>query len=199
MTKPKRKTVKLLSSPAPQSRDEVATLIARIGQLQRERQVIEAAMGDEMAAVKARHEAAAQPLGEEIRGLIEGVQIWCEAHREEICPKGSKTAPFPTGEVSWRVTPPAVRVSGAEAVMDTLRRLGLHRFLRAKEEINKEAILHEPEAIKGIAGIQITQKEELIVRPEPARRRAVPILSAIQQRCTLRYFPSAISYLHDHA
>jgi phage host-nuclease inhibitor protein Gam len=165
LTKPKRRAVKAPALPAPQSREEVALLIARIGECQRRRQVIEAAMGDEMAAIKERFEAQAQPLAEEIGQLTSGVQIWCEANRDDICPKGSKTAPFPTGEVSWRVTPPAVRVSGAEAVMDTLRRLGLHRFLRAKEEINKEAILHEPEAIKGIAGIQITQKEELIVRP----------------------------------
>lgn len=165
MSKPKRAAVKLPSLPAPQSREEVTEMIARIGALQRERQVIELAMTEEMEAIKRRHEAEALPKAEEIRRLTGGVQAWCEANREAICPKGHKTAAFATGEVSWRVTPPAVRVSGAETVMETLRRLGLQRFLRTKEEIAKEAILQEPDAVRGIAGLTITQREELIVRP----------------------------------
>ncbi|EJD2026425.1 host-nuclease inhibitor Gam family protein, partial [Escherichia coli] len=36
-----------------------------------------------------------------------------------------------------------------------LRRLGLERFIRVKEEINKDAILNEKEAVKNIPGITI--------------------------------------------
>ncbi|MGT9685597.1 host-nuclease inhibitor Gam family protein, partial [Escherichia coli] len=43
----------------------------------------------------------------------------------------------------------------ADAVMDFLKRLGLQRFIRVKEEINKDAILNEKDAVKNIPGITI--------------------------------------------
>ena len=39
--------------------------------------------------------------------------------------------------------------------METLKRLKLERFIRTKEEINKEAILNEPKAVVGVAGIKV--------------------------------------------
>ncbi len=45
--------------------------------------------------------------------------------------------------MQWRNRPPSVNIRGADAVMDFLKRLGLQRFIRVKEEINKDAILNE--------------------------------------------------------
>ena len=50
-------------------------------------------------------------------------------------------------------------------MLDLLRRLGLKRFIREKEEVNKEAILNEPEAVAHVAGISISQGEDFIVTP----------------------------------
>jgi len=58
-----------------------------------------------------------------------------------------------------------VRVTGVDAVLDFLRRLGLDRFIRRKEEINREAILNEPEAVACIPGITISQAEDFVVSP----------------------------------
>lgn len=50
-------------------------------------------------------------------------------------------------------------------VLDTLLRMGLGRFVRVKNEPNKEAMLNEPEAAR-IAGISIvTGVEDFIVTP----------------------------------
>lgn len=43
-------------------------------------------------------------------------------------------------------------VRGADAVLELLRSKGLIRFIRVKEEVNKEAILNEPEAVQGLPG-----------------------------------------------
>jgi len=51
--------------------------------------------------------------------------------------------------------PPSVSVRGAESVIDTLKRLGLGKFVRTKEEVNKEAILNEPDEVRGVAGLNI--------------------------------------------
>lgn len=164
------KTTKL-KSPAqtvrvPQTRDEVADAIAQIGRHTRERMRIEAAMGDEIAEVKRRFEEEGQPHAEAMRALQSGVQTWCEAHRSELTQGGKvKTAAFASGEVRWRNTPPSVEIRAVEVVLKTLRSRGLDRFIRVKEEVNKEAILADPAAVAGVAGIKISAGEEFVVVP----------------------------------
>ena len=56
------------------------------------------------------------------------------------------------------------------AVLETLLRMGLGRFVRVKNEPNKEAMLNEPDAVRGIAGISIVSGvEDFIVVPFEAQ------------------------------
>ena len=52
-----------------------------------------------------------------------------------------------------------------DSVLDALRRMRLARFIRVKDEVNKEAILNEPEAVVNVPGISIIQGEDFIVQP----------------------------------
>lgn len=150
----------------PQTREAVTAAIREMGIAQRQFARIEADMNDALAAVREQYEAQAIPLREQITGLQAGVQTWCEANRTDLTLGGKvKTAAFPSGEIQWRLRPPSVAVRGAEAVLDTLARLGLTRFIRTKEEVNKEAILAEPEAVRGVVGISINQGEDFVVTP----------------------------------
>lgn len=154
-TKPKR----IKSAAAlyvPQSREDVVRDIRRIGDLQRETMRLETDMNDQIAAVTESYAGRIKPLQEQIKTLSEGVQNWCEANRSDLTSGGKvKTANLVTGDVQWRIRPPSVTVRGVDSVMETLRRLGLKRFIRVKEEINKEAILNEPGAVAGVAGITV--------------------------------------------
>lgn len=150
----------------PQSRDAAAAAVATIGRMQRDLARLNANMNDELATVKERYESLAEPLRLQSEGLTSGVQTWAEANREALTQNGKvKTAALTTGEISWRTRPPSVRVTGADAVLDTLRRLGLARFIREKEEVNKEAILNEPAAVALVPGIAISQGEDFVVSP----------------------------------
>lgn len=150
----------------PQTRDAVTAAIREMGEHQRQLSRIEADMNDALAKVREVYEQQAQPLREQITALQTGVQTWCEANRTELTQGGKvKTAAFASGEIQWRLRPPSVAVRGADAVLDTLARLGLNRFIRTKEEVNKEAILAEPEAVRGVAGISINQGEDFVVSP----------------------------------
>lgn len=150
----------------PQSRDSAAQSVAEIGRLNRDLARLAADMNDELATVKARHEETAEPIRLKIEALTTGVQTWAEANRDALTQHGKvKTAALTTGEIAWRLRPPSVRVTGAEAVLDELRRLGLKRFIREKEEVNKEAILNEPEAVAHVPGISISQGEDFVVVP----------------------------------
>ncbi|MDR2188933.1 MAG: host-nuclease inhibitor Gam family protein [Azonexus sp.] len=165
--KPKTR-IKTAAAPVetPQTREQAAQKIARIGELSREITRIHADMNDQLAVVKERFEADAQPLKDQVDALTAGVQIWAEANRDALTQNGKvKTAALTTGEIAWRLRPPSVRVTGAEAVLDLLRRLGLSRFIREKSEVNKDAILNEPEAVASVPGLAIIQGEDFVVTP----------------------------------
>lgn len=150
----------------PQSRDEVAHAIAKIGEHQRERQIIETAMNEDLSRRKAAYEAEAKPHSDAIASLTQGIATWCEAHRDQITNDGKvKFHDFATGEVKWRLRPPSIAIRGADAVLVALKALGLGRFIRTKEEIDKEAMLKEPEALKGVRGVSVVQKEDFVVVP----------------------------------
>ena len=150
--------------PVPQMADEASALIAEIGCAQRERDRIRAAMNDEMAALKERHEAAARPFKERIEALSKGVQAYCEAHRAELTSRG-KSHRFAAGEVQWRRRPPKVSIRGADKVLERLKGLRLSRFIRVKEEIDKEAMLKDPDTADSVDGVSITQGEDFVIKP----------------------------------
>lgn len=168
MSKPNR-----IKAPAknavyiPQTRDECALAIDQIGRINRSIQVLQAAMNDEIAAITERYAGAISEKTEELSRLQDGVQSWCEANRFELTEGGkSKSGHFVTGDVQWRQRPPSVAVRGVESVIETLHRLGLSRFVRTKEEINKDAILNEPQAVAGVAGLSIkTGVEDFVITP----------------------------------
>lgn len=179
MSSTKKTTTRAKAKPTaavPQSRQEVSATIAQIGQHITARMRLEAAMTDAIAAVRADYEAAAEPHNSAIKTLSAGVEAWCAAHRYELTEGGRrKTHAFPTGEVRWRMTPPAVTVRNPEGVLAKLREMGAHRFIRVKEEVNKDAILAEPGAVDGvIQGVTISQREEFEVVPHMAELADIP-------------------------
>jgi phage host-nuclease inhibitor protein Gam len=160
------KQASTIAFPTPQNRDQVADYIAAIGLAQRERARIEQDMNDEFARIKQRYEELAQPFKTEIEERSKGVQAWCETNRNALTQDGrTKTAVLSSGEVQWRMRPPKVSIKGLEGVLDKLRRMGLDRFIRTKDEVNKEAILAEQEAVKRVAGIAIEQGEDFVIKP----------------------------------
>jgi len=151
----------------PQSLEDVNAAIAEIGHCQRTRDVIQAAMNEDLAKRRSTFETEAKPYADRIAELTRGVATYCEAHRDELTKGGkTKTARLATGEVSWRMRPPSVVMRGAQAVIETLKKLKLDRFLRVKIELDKEAVLAEPEAVDGIKGLSISQKEDFVIKPD---------------------------------
>lgn len=159
---------------APQSTNDCAADIKKLGDLQRDFARHQADMNDEIAAITKRYQPKLEQLSERITTLQQGVQTYCEANRETLTNAGKvKTANFITGEVQWRQRPPSVAIRGADAVIETLKRMGLTRFVRTKDEVNKEAILNEPNEVRGIAGITVvTGVEDFVIAPFEASAEA---------------------------
>ena len=102
-----------------------------------------------------------------MKPLQKAVQAFCESRRLELTNGGKqKTAYFTTGEVQWRAKPPAVVAKGIDGILESLRNLGLFRFIRTKEELNKEAMLAEPDIARSISGVTIREGvEEFVIKP----------------------------------
>jgi phage host-nuclease inhibitor protein Gam len=149
-----------------QSKDETMTAIRELGEAQRELARLETEVNDAIARIVDAQKERIEALKARRETLTSGIQMWCEAHRAELCAGGGKSANLLTGEVAWRQNPPSVSIRQAEKVIDTLCALGLGRFVRQKEEVNKEAILADPKAVAGVAGITVvTGVETFAVTP----------------------------------
>ena len=117
------------------------------------------------AAGEALARDLAQPLAE-VEDLRRGVQAWCEAHREELTGGRTKTVEFGSGRALWRLRPPSVSLRGKEAVIEACATLGLNRFLRMKVDVNKEAMLAEPDVARRVAGVSIgSEGEDFVIEP----------------------------------
>ena len=161
--------------PVPQSREEAAEAVRVIGERNREIARIELDLSDRIAALKEAAERQAQPLREQAAGLTDGLKIWAEAHREALTGGKVKYADLGTGKVSWRFRPASVRLTKVEAVIEQLKRLGLQRLIRVREEPNKEAMLADPDTARAVAGVSIASEgEDFIVKPYEAEISRLP-------------------------
>ncbi|EJM4065772.1 host-nuclease inhibitor Gam family protein [Salmonella enterica] len=160
MAKSKSRLKAAAASYTPQSKEQVSVDIKKIGDIQRELTRIETDANDQIAVIMNQNTPKIEALRAELDVLQKGVQTWCEANRSSITKGDSKTANLITGEVAWRKKPDSVSLKGVEIVIETLKKLKLDRFIRRKEEVNKDAILADKEAVKGITGISIVSGKE---------------------------------------
>lgn len=157
--------------PVPQSLTQAQQSVTRIGQLQRDLTRMETAMNDVIATAKGKYEEKAAPLKQDLADMTEGLRVWADAHRDELTDGGKvKTADLGTGKIVWRLRPPSVRAPNAAealaALIDWLRARKLTRFIRVKEELDREAMLREPAAVTGAPGVRIASAgEEFVVEP----------------------------------
>lgn len=153
--------------PVPQNRDEAAEAVRIIGERNREVARIELDLSDAIAALKEAAEKQAQPLREQATALTEGLKTWAEANRDAITGgKKVKFADLGTGKISWRFRPASVRITKVDQVIEQFKALGLKRFIRVTEELNKDAMRADPDKARLVAGVSIgSEGEDFIVEP----------------------------------
>lgn len=146
---------------AAQNEQDASDLIKILGEKRRQIMRVEAAMNDEIANIKLAFEEQASPLQAEVSEIIDSVQAWAEVNRDELTNDGKvKTVKLMSGEFNWRTRPPKVSLRGKPKIIEALKSLGLTRFIRTSEDIDKEALLKEKEAAGQIAGITISSAGE---------------------------------------
>jgi len=151
---------------APTTVEEVETLISELGRLQRESKRYETEMNDELAKIKSAYEEVNRTNNESITEITDRLYLYAERNRESLLKGNKKTASFTNGEFSWRFSPSSVKVKSTDLAILNLKAAKLEKFIRTKEEIAKDMILADPEAIEGIKGLSIKKGEEFFyVKP----------------------------------
>jgi phage host-nuclease inhibitor protein Gam len=162
----KKRSIKKTVVNVPQSLNEAADFLKKIGQLKRNLDSISAELTEKVSNLTSVSTTKAEPVQQELDELVEGLFAFAESNRDDLTEKGKKkTVELPTGIISWRITPPAVSLSSIDLVLDNLRKQGLTRFIRKKEEVDKEAMLREPELAETVKGVKIEQREEFVIKP----------------------------------
>ena len=162
----KKKFVKRTAIHVPKSIEELVEFVRHVGKNKRKLDTIRIKLNERVEQLKAQAVTDGLPHQEEIDRLFEGIYIFAESHRDELTEKGKKkTVNLPTGDILWRLTPPAVSLKNVKRIIGLCKSCRLKRFIRTKEEVDKEAMLKEPEKAKEIKGVTISQKEEFVVKP----------------------------------
>ena len=156
--------------PIPQDDSEARTTIREIGELNREALRLEAELNDKIGKLQEEYGGKVAPIREQITAKQDGLKMFCEVNRDRLTNGGKvKFHRFATGEISWRLRPAKVTIRGKDDVIDAIKAAGLRKkFLRVKEDINKDAMLEKSNrtAAGAIKGVTIgSDGEDFIVEP----------------------------------
>ncbi len=152
--------------PIPDNREAADAMIYMIGEAQRGRATLQTELDGKIAELKAEYEERAAKLNVLIRDYVAGLQHWCASNRAVLLKGDAKTVKFGNGEVSWRTRPPKVTVRDAVKAIAWYAKKELGRFVRIKEELDKEAILRVPAIAGQNPFIKIgSAGEDFIVKP----------------------------------
>lgn len=152
--------------PVPKNLEEATRFLSQIGEEQRAINVVQLKFNTKVEKLKAEAMLDVKPHQQKISQLVEGLFAYAETHRNELTDGGKrKTVEVPSGIFGWRMTPPAVLLRNVKSILKNLKSLGLKRFIRIKEEINKEAMLKEIDVAQKVKGVSIRQHEEFVAKP----------------------------------
>lgn len=168
MSKPRKNKRPTYAASIPQDADQANAMVRQIGAWQRDVTRLETDMNETIAGIREEFESRAQPIKAMADAYIDAVQVWAEANRAALTRNGKvKSAQLPAGAIEWRTTPPSVRITGLDAVLQRLRKAFGDAFIRTREDPNKEAILATPtdHPVRQLEGITIAQREEFAVVP----------------------------------
>lgn len=153
--------------PIPQDDSEARTAIREIGDANRAILRLEAEMNDKIALLQQEYGEKVAPLREAVTIKTDGLKMFCEVNRERLTGGKVKFARFATGQVSWRTRPAKVSIRGMDEVLAAIKAVGMgKKFIRVKEEVNKEAMLEDRKTASMIKGVSIgSEGEDFIVEP----------------------------------
>lgn len=159
--------IKAPSLPRPTSRDEADRLLGEIGVLQRELDAISAQLTETVAEAKERASRLGRPIADDIDRRFKALCLWAETERDQLLEGGRKSVTLSQGVIGWRWGMPMVRIrrDAEDEIVELLSQRGLHHLIRTRQEIDKEAVLRQPELVADVDGLTVEQVETFFAQP----------------------------------
>lgn len=170
---PKRVKPNLSSATFPvHSLDDVDAALAQIAARKRQIDLIGLGVAEQVDEIKTRAAAETEPIRLEIAALELAIGRFAEASKAELFGK-KKSVQLQFGIVGFRASSKlkTLKKWTFERVLATLRDTGMRKYIRVKEEVDKEKLKGlAPETLAGI-GCTVVQEDvfyyELPEQPEP--------------------------------
>lgn len=162
-----KKAIKAAAHPLPTSRIEAEDLLAAIGLRVRALEKIDGELTAQVAGLKLIAQAKAEPLAAEVNAMFKALAKWAARERDELLAGDRRSVDLASGTIGWRKTPPRVVVADEDIqhVVKQLQKRGLARFLRTEVNLDKQAILKEPDALLGMDEISVEDGEFFYATP----------------------------------
>lgn len=159
-----RQSKKLIQEVTLESCEES---FARYNQCTSELQILEGKMNKELTAVKEKYESRITKLQEEKGECFEVMQVYAEDNHEQLFSK-KKSIEFTFGTIGFRTGTPRLqtRKGFKWAGVFELVKENFAKYIRIKEEVNKELILADRNItdLKAM-GLEVIQDETFYVEP----------------------------------
>lgn len=160
------KTPKEILIPKITELKEVTQSMIAIGSIQRRKEEYRLKKQRQIDEITARIATSDEEADKEIAIIFESIHRFAKENKVELTNHNRiRTIKLLTGTFGWRESPSSVHITNKKTVLENIRKLKLERFIRYEPEINKEAMLKEPEIAKTIVGISIKKPEMFFVKP----------------------------------
>ena len=155
--------------PIPSNRTEAAEFVGKVRILKNRIAAVIAEAEAKIAAIQKMAADATDAPKEEVRDLVEGLFVFFETNSPELTEDGARrSVDLLTGVIGERLSPWKVELKGVEEVLEELHRMGLTKFIRPKEEVNKDAMLSS-ETDRNLAatvkGVSVVREDTFFVKP----------------------------------
>ena len=181
-----------LTTPPPTTLDEAAEYIRLIGEAERAIIRHNTELNDAIALLTKGHAATIEGFVRQYQTLGARLYEYAKANRKALTNDGeTKTIILPTGSFSWRMTPKSVDIKKPKEIIALLKALKLERFIRTKEEPDKEAMLKEEEVAAAVEGVSISQRENFTIKPAEVNAEVAVSLTKTGKLSLKLVFPDA--------
>lgn len=160
-----------LTAPALKTRADVEAILNEIALTTINRNKALLAMDQQITAIRERHEATINQCNTALEQKTELIRAWAEAHPEEF--GKAKSLDLFHALIGWRTGQPTLKTLKGwtwDAVLEAVRNLGFQKYIRTKEELNKQAMLAERDLFTedGLRqlGLRLAQQESFFVEPK---------------------------------
>jgi phage host-nuclease inhibitor protein Gam len=160
------KAPKEILIPKVTSLNEVTKAMIAISSIQRRKEEYRIKKQKQIDEITSRVAVSDEEADKEITVIFESIFRFAQENKIALTNHNRiRTVKLLTGKFGWRESPSSIHITNKKTVMESIQKLGLKNFIRYEPEIDKEAMLKEPDVAKTINGVSIKKPEMFFIKP----------------------------------